>query len=327
MKYYAGIDLGGTKIYSIVIDETGNILSREKVKTYSSDNFEDILKRIVECYEAAVVSSNIPENQIVSVGMAVPAPVNVETGVLLHAPNLNWKNISFSQLMFERIRKPFFIDNDANMGTFGEFALGQVKEYKNIYGIFVGTGIGGGYIANGELVRGKNFTAGEVGHMIIEIGGPICGCGKKGCFEAIAGKVGIIEYLKRKTKEGEKTILNEISPDWKKSVGSSALAKCYLKNDKLVVKALSRSAKAIGIAISNIINLIGVEAIVLGGGVIEELGDVLIPTITEYMVEYTMSEGAKGVKILKSTLGDDAVALGAAWSSSLPENKKYLFKG
>nr|HPO50984.1 ROK family protein [Spirochaetota bacterium] len=183
-------------------------------------------------------------------------------------------------------------------------------------------------IFDGKIVRGMNYTAGEVGHMVVKIGGPRCNCGKSGCLEAIAGKVGIINYItKLVDKRSEKTLLSEVCPDWRKSVGSSALSKCFIKSDKVVVSALTRSAKALGIAAANIINLLGVEAILLGGGLIEELGDVLIPIIKDYMVEYSMANGAKGVEILKSSLGDDAVALGAAYHVKLPENAKYLYKG
>ncbi len=330
MKYYAGIDLGGTKIYSLIIDENHRILGRNKIKTEGADSFDNVIERIKECYYGALQNANINENEIEAIGMAVPSSVNVDKGILIYAPNLGsgWRNIELSKIMFEKLRKPFFMDNDVNMGVFAEYYLGSLKNYNHVYGLFIGTGIGGGYIKNGEIIRGVNYTAGEIGHMIVKIGGPKCNCGRKGCLEAIAGKVGIVNYINKLVeKKGEKTILNEFAPNWKKSVGSSALSKCFNKNDRVVVKALTRAAKAIGIAIANLINCIGVEAFVLGGGVIEELGDVLLPIIKEYMVEYSIADGAKGIPLLKATLGDDAVALGAALFITIPENSKYLYKG
>jgi glucokinase len=325
MQYYAGIDLGGTKIYSIIIDEKGDIKSREKLKTNKDDKFENILGRIIECYKSSIKTAGINENQIVSIGMAVPGAVNVDKGLLINAPNLGWKNIELTKIMNDITKKPFFIDNDVNMGIYGDYSFGNYKNLKNIYGIFIGTGIGGGYISGGELVRGINFTAGEIGHTIVKIGGIKCSCGKRGCFESISGKLGIINYIKKEVdKKNEKTILNEICPDWRKNIGSKDILKCYLKNDKVVVKALTRSSKVIGIVLANLINSVGIEAIVLGGGLIEELGDLLMPIINEYMVEYSFGDGAKGVKLFKSELGDDAVALGSAWYVSRPENKKYL---
>ncbi|MCG8571551.1 MAG: ROK family protein [Spirochaetes bacterium] len=327
MKYYGGIDLGGTKIYSIVIDEKGNVLSRAKIKTGGKKDFKEVLNKIFDCFNEAVEKSSVNLNDILSIGMAVPSAVDITRGLLKHAPNLDWENVEIAKYFIEKYQKPFYLDNDVNMGTFGEYCFSKVINYQSIYGIFVGTGIGGGYIVNGEIVHGKNFTAGEFGHMIIELGGQKCNCGNKGCLEAIAGKVGIIHYLKRQVdKKGKSTELDNISPDWRTTIGSSALKKAYNRKDKLVTKAIHRSANAIGIAAANLVNVIGVEAMILGGGVIEELGDVYLPIIRKTMAECSIADGAAGVEVVPSHLGDDAVALGAAWFTSLEEKQSYLLK-
>ncbi len=328
MHYFAGIDLGGTKIYTIIIDESGKILSRIKVKIAGNINLNFIVDSIVKTYKDAIAEAKIDEKDIKAIGMAVPSAVNIETQTLVHAPNLGWKNVPLSKIVYEKLNKPVFMDNDANMGTYGEYALGVAKGLKHIYGIFVGTGIGGGYIINDEIIRGDNFTTGEIGHTIVKMDGPKCNCGRKGCLEAIASKVGIVKYIrKRVEKKNEKTILDQISPNWSKSVGSSSLYKALAKGDRVVTKALNRSGKAIGIASANIVNLIGVEGIILGGGVIEELGDFLVPIIRKNLMEYSMANGADKIKLLISTLGDDAVALGVAWFVSLEKNKSYLYNG
>ena len=321
MKYYSGIDLGGTKIYSIIIDENGKILGRNKEKTNSGDDFNNIIKRIYECYNGVLKKSKISNGDVISIGMAVPGAFNVEKGLLIKAPNLSWKNIELTKIMTEIFNKPFFIDNDANLGVYGEYlsenSSGLKEKTDTLYGIFVGTGIGGGYISGGNIIRGKNYTAGEIGHIIMKIGGPLCNCGQRGCFEAISGKIGIINYIKKNVeKKNDKTLLDEINPDWKTSVGSKALKKCYLKNDRLVVKAVIRSAKVIGIFCANLINLTGIDNILLGGGVIEELGDIMLPLVKKYMESYSFGNGAKGVNLIKAKLGDDAIALGAAFYSS-----------
>lgn len=328
MKYYAGIDLGGTKIYSIVIDQNGNILSRSKIKTQANDNFENVLNRIVSCYKDAIKKSGLNEKDIESVGMAVPSAVNIEKGVLIHAPNLKLHNIKLADLMYKKIKKPIFLDNDANMGIFGEYCEGAGRHFHHIFGMFVGTGIGGGYVKDGEVIRGTNYTAGELGHMVIKIDGPKCGCGNNGCLEAVAGKVGMINYMKKLVdKKGNKTLLDEISPQWRESVGASALKKALEKDDYVVKKALQRSAKALGIAAANLINVVGVEAIIFGGGIIEELGDFLTPIIKINMEKYSIADGAKGVKLIHAALGDDSIAFGAAWFVSLPEKNFLLYKG
>jgi glucokinase len=325
MNYYAGIDLGGTKIYSVIIDEKGTILGRAKVKTKHKLGFDSVIERIVKCYRAALENSSVKDTNVAAIGMGVPSAVNIEKGIMLFAPNLDWKNVPLAQIINEKLGKPVFIENDVNIGTFGEYINGVAGKYRFIYGIFMGTGVGGGYIVDGNIIRGPNFTAGEIGHMKIKMGGSRCGCGSRGCLESIAGKVGIIKYMKKLVdKEKEKTLMQKLNPDWRNGIGSSDIKTCLEKNDKVVEKALVRSAHAVGLAISNLINAIGIEAVILGGGVIEEIGDELVPIIKQYMIENCIAGGAKGIELILSTLGDDAVAYGAARFVSLPEKKQLL---
>ncbi len=314
MRYYCGIDLGGTKIYSILCDSSGKIIARKKIKTQASSGFDAVFENIVTCYAELLKKSEIVDDEVEKIGLAVPSAVNTATGMLLDACNLGWKNVPLARMLSERLKKSVFMDNDVNMGVFGEYSFGAASKFSNVYGIFAGTGVGGGHICNGSINRGKNFTAGEVGHMVVKINGPECNCGRKGCLEAIAGKAGMVKYMKKQEeKNSMKTLLSEISPEWRTTVGSAALNECYKKKDALVVKAIDRASEAIGIAAANIINLIGVEALILGGGVIEEMGSVMLPVIAENARKYAIAGGAEGVEIIVSKLGDDAVALGAAW--------------
>ena len=332
-KYYCGIDLGGTKIYAVVADENGNVIANYKQKTKKSDDkseqtknsTETIIGRLTDCYHKVIENAGITENDIQSVGIAVPSSVNIKEGLLKYAPNLGLINVPIAKLMKEQIGKPIFVDNDVNMGIYGEYCLGAGKPFNHIYGLFVGTGIGGGYIHNGEVIRGVNYTAGEIGHMVMKIGGPKCNCGRSGCLEAIAGKIGIIAYMKKKTSESKnKTMLDDVAPNWHQTVGSSALSKCYNAGDKIVKKAIKRAAETIGIACANLINVVGVEAIIIGGGVVEEMEDIFMPIIIEKAKEYSIAGGAEGVSILPASLGDNSVALGSAWFTALEENKKFL---
>ncbi|MBN2545833.1 MAG: ROK family protein [Spirochaetes bacterium] len=323
--YYCGIDLGGTKVYSIIIDHYGNIIGSHKVKTKYKSDFNKIFKRIILCYNELIEKLNITEKEIKAIGLGVPSSVKIKTGVLIHAPNLDIKNINIAEKLIKQFNKPVYVDNDGNLGLYGEHYYGKAKSYKSIYGIFVGTGIGGAYLYNNEIIRGKNYTAGEIGHVIVEINGPKCGCGRKGCFEAIAGKVGIINYMKKLIKKNKiNTSLDKYEPDWKNNIGSSILSELYHKNDEAVVKALNRSGKVIGIVCANIINLIGVDAILLGGGLMNDMAKDLLPVIKKFMIKYSIGDGAKNVKLLLSELKDNAVAYGAAKFISVNENNKYL---
>ena len=228
--------------------------------------------------------------------------------------------------MRETFQKPFFLDNDVNLGAFAEFHLGAGKNYHSIYAMFIGTGIGGGYIIDGKIIWGVNYTAGEVGHTVIKIGGQRCSCGNRGCLESVSAKSGMIKFMKKAVDEqGYETLLEKLEPDWRISVGSSALRKAWEKHDRIVMHALKRSADGIGIAAANLISITGVEAIILGGGLIEELDDFYLPRIKKVMKKNIMANGAKGVGLRKAKLGDDAVALGCAWFVRQPENQEWLF--
>lgn len=327
MHYYAGIDVGGTKVYSVIIDEEGKIYSRAKLKVGSEKDFNSVFKKIIKCYQKALDNCKIKDSQIKAIGVAVPSAVDVDRGIVKYATNLGWGDVRIDEMLRDSFKKDIFVDNDVNMGVFGEYSFGEAKKYDNIYGLFIGTGIGGGYIHKGEIVRGKSYIAGEVGHMIVELDGPPCNCGNRGCIEALASKLGIIHYMKKLVdKKGKKTILDDIAPKWRNGVGSSALRKAYEKKDKVVVKAIDKAAQIVGIACGNLVNIMGVDAIILGGGVIEEMSSLFLPTIRETMIECSMAGGGRETRILESKLGDDAVALGAAWFTRLPEKEKYLFK-
>lgn len=326
MKYYAGIDVGGTKIYTVVMNEAGGILGRAKRKIGHAPAFAEGLQLILESYRLACQDAEIEPARVAAVGLTFPSPVDLERKVIQHAPNLGWQNIAYAAPLKEAFQMPLFVDNDANLGIFGEYHLGAGKGSKNLYGLFIGTGIGGGYVFNGEVVRGPRYTCGEIGHMIIKLGGPRCNCGKRGCLEAFAGKAGMLKYMQRLVDEqGEKTTLDKLDAKWRTSVGSSTLRKAYQLGDPVVVKALHRAARAIGVAAANLVNVVGMDAILFGGGVMEALSDVLLPLIEKTMLKYAMAGGAEGVPLLRSTLGDDAIAMGAAWFVHLPEKQNFLF--
>ena len=245
MQYYAGIDVGGTKIYAIVIDEDGQILSRAKVKVGGDTSFDVVLEKMMECYQSACAESGIAEARISAVGLAVPSSIDRKSGVVKHAPNLGWKEIEIRPVLQQRFQKPIFVGNDVNMGVFGEYHHGAGKGFPRVYGLFVGTGIGGGFVTDGNVIRGVSYTAGEAGHIIIKMGGPQCNCGLRGCLEAIAAKVGMIKYMRKQVdKKGKKTVLDDIAPNWRQNVGSSALRKAFKKDDKVVKKALKRFSQS-----------------------------------------------------------------------------------
>ncbi|MEY2429217.1 MAG: glucokinase, partial [Verrucomicrobiota bacterium] len=207
---------------------------------------------------------------------------------------------------------PVFVENDANIAVLGVHVAELKSKPRNLVGIFVGTGIGGGLIVNGEPYSGFNHTAGEIGHMVIDINGPKCGCGNKGCFEAMASRTAIFHRIKDGIKEGEKTLLTEMLGDALEDLRSGDLRKAIRRGDKFVGKVIEQTAEYIGIGVANLVNILSPEVVVLGGGVIEALADEMMAIITKTAKEHAMPGTLKGVEIIASKLGDNAGITGAA---------------
>jgi glucokinase len=183
---------------------------------------------------------------------------------------------------------------------------------KSMVGIFVGTGIGGGLVINGDLYAGFNHTAGEIGHMVLDVNGPKCGCGNKGCFEALASRTAIFQQIKAGVKDGEKTLLTDMLGDDLSDMRSGDLRKAIRRGDKFVDKVVEGAAEYIGIGVANLVNILSPEVVVLGGGVMEALADEMMSVVVETAKDYAMPGTMKGVEIIASKLGDSAGITGGA---------------
>jgi len=179
-------------------------------------------------------------------------------------------------------------------------------------GIFIGTGIGAGLVIAGELFSGFCHTAGEIGHMVLEVSGPKCGCGNKGCFEALASRTAIFQQIKAGIKDGQKTMLTEMLGDNLQDLRSGDLRKAIRRGDKFVDRIVESASEYIGIATANVVNVLNPEVVVLGGGVIEALADEMMGVIVETAADYAMPGTMKGVEIVASKLGDNAGITGGA---------------
>jgi len=205
-----------------------------------------------------------------------------------------------------------FVENDGNVCTLGVYVTELESKPKNMVGIFIGTGIGAGIILNGQLHSGFNHGAGEIGHMILEVGGPKCSCGNQGCFEALAARQAIFRKIQTAVKEGKKTVLTEMLGEELVDMRSGDLRKALRRGDKLVDRVIEEAAEYTGIAVANVINLLNPEVVVHGGGVIDALEDEMMSIIVETAKDYALPGIAKGIEIIATKLGDDAGITGAA---------------
>jgi glucokinase len=207
---------------------------------------------------------------------------------------------------------PVSIENDANSAMLGVFETELQAKPRHVIGIFIGTGIGGGIIVDGKLYSGFNGTAGEIGHMVIEVGGPKCNCGNRGCFEALASRTAIFRKIHAAVKDGQKTLLTDMLGPELSDLRSGDLRKAIRKGDSYVEKIIEEAAEYTGIAVANLINIFNPQTVVLGGGVIDALGDEMMAIIVETAEDYALSGTSKGIEIVASKTGDDAGIIGAA---------------
>jgi glucokinase len=205
-----------------------------------------------------------------------------------------------------------FVENDCNIAALGVYVAELKSKPRHMAGIFVGTGIGCGLILHGELFSGFCHTAGEIGHMVLEVNGPKCGCGNKGCFEALASRTAIFQQIKAGIKDGQKTLLTDLLGNDLDDLRSGDLRKAIRRGDKFVDRIVEGAAEYIGIATANLVNLLNPEVVVLGGGVIEALADEMMGVIVETAQDYAMPGSMKGVEIVASKLGDNAGITGGA---------------
>ena len=309
-----GVDLGGTKILAGVFTPQLKRVATAKLSTKAERGYAAVLERIDRCIRDAVDEADLSLRQVRGIGIGAPGAVNPETGEVLFAPNLRWKDAPLKRDLEKLLGVPVFVENDCNVCTLGVHGVELEGKPQSLVGIFVGTGIGAGIIIQGRLFGGFNRTAGEIGHMVLEVEGPKCGCGNRGCFEALASRTAIFRRLSDAIRDGTKSQLTELLGPGEEIVDlkSGDLRKALRKGDKLVEKVIEEASEYIGIAVANVINFLNPQCIVLGGGVLDALQDDMMPIIVETARDYAMTGTDKGIEIIASRLGDEAGITGSA---------------
>ncbi len=300
-----GVDLGGTKVLVADVDEKGHASSH--VKEVTPEGGPDEVADVI----ATAVTSIDPSPSAVGVG--VPGPVS--DGVVLEAPNLvGWgSDVPFADMLTERLGVPVVLGNDANVGTLGEARHGAGKGATDVLGCWLGTGVGGGLVLGGLLHAGVSGTAGELGHVPVEMTNPRrCGCGRWGCVEAYAGRASMEGMVERLRAEGRATSMYEILEDKGKDRFTSGVWKKALKNgDEVATLIIDESIAALSIALAGVINVLDLDTVIFGGGLAEKLGQEHVDRIAQATRPRLMAPDVPR-QWLVATLGDDAGVVGAA---------------
>lgn len=306
-RFYIGIDLGGTNIQGGVVTADGRVLARESTKTKAEGGADAVIARIVKVTQDLTAAAKIGTKQIVGVGIGAPGPVD-EKGVVLTAVNLRWDKFPLGATLSKQLKLPVVVDNDVNVGTWGEYAAGAGKGHDDLFGIFVGTGIGGGLVLNGKLHRGAFLTAGEIGHTVLVGDAPL---GRR-TLENLASRTAIVNQLKALIAANHHSELVDLAGGDFSEIRSKVLAAAVKKQDPLTLEVVNEAARYVGLAIANCVTLLSLPCVVVGGGVTEALGKPWMDRVRASFERYVFPAGLRKCKIVQSKLGDDAGVVGAA---------------
>lgn len=302
--YVIGIDLGGTKIYTAVVDLEGNIISEETVATNAAEGEQAVLNRILGTVET--VLKNVDISNIKAIGIGSPGPLDVKNGIIVNSANLPFKNFNIVQPLKEKYNLPTFLDNDANVATLGEFMFGAGKGTENMVFVTASTGIGGGAVLNGKLYRGNTANALEIGHMTVMVNGPRCGCGNAGCAEALGSGTAIMKRGREAVSSNANTTLKNYTEVTSKEVFEEAA-----KGDRVSKEIIDTALSYLGIAVANIVNIFDPEKVVVGGGVTNG-GQIVFDKIQQEVDNRCLKAISENCVIEKAVLGGKAGVLGAA---------------
>ena len=312
-KHYVGVDFGGTKIYAGVFTESLKCVGTSRISTKAGRGPDGVIERLARCIADAVDECDLSIKQVKAIGIGAPGAVDSEKGKVIVAPNLDWHDVPLKKELERQLDLPVFIENDCNLSMLGVYAAELDSKPQYAIGVFIGTGIGGGIVLNGELFTGADHTAGEIGHMaLLADSGPPCGCGNKGCFEALASRTAIFRRIQEAVSQGQKTILTEMLGNSLDDMRSGDLRRAIRRGDKFVKKVVEDAAQYTGIAVANLVNIFNPEVVVLGGGIIEALEEQIMPIIKETALDHVMRGNDANLSIRASKLADDTGIVGGA---------------
>jgi glucokinase len=312
-KLYGGVDLGGTKIQAAVVGARGKVFGEAREETPTSGGPEAVTEAIASAVRKAAAEAGAEPGGLVAAGVGSPGDVDEQTGTVAQARNLpDWEGaFPLGPKLSEALDTPVVVGNDVQVGTQAEYELGAGKPYKSLLGVFWGTGVGGGLIFDGKPWLGRG-AAGEIGHAVVKIGGRRCGCGRLGCLEAYAGRGSMEAKARSLVKDGERTVLFEIMKKRQRPrLTSGVWDKALRQDDKVAKHLMSQAVEALGAGIASAVNLIDVEAVIIGGGLGTRLGEPYVERIGKAMKPHLFVDD-RPPALQVAALGDLGGAIGAA---------------
>ena len=306
------VDIGGTKIIAAVFSTDGQLLAKDVYPTLAGAGVSAVIERIFTAIDR-LLSQNITEiSQLDCIGIAVAGAIDSNRGLVTASPNLpGWLDVPLRYIVQDRYQVDAFLVNDASAAALGEHRFGVGRGVSNLILLTLGTGIGGGIVINGEMYCGVCGSAGEIGHMVIDVNGPECACGNRGCLEALASGTAVARDAIRRIGQGEKSSLVEMAEGEIESITAETVGTAARNGDSLALDVLSQAANYLGVGMVNLVNIFNPEMIVLGGGM-ANLGELFIDSAKQVVAERAFPISAQAVRIVTAQLGNEAGVYGAA---------------
>ena len=309
---WIGFDLGGTKMLAVVFDNDFKPLGKARKKTKGHEGKDAGLKRINSVIKEAIEDAGVSAKQVKGLGIGCPGPLDIEKKTIRIAPNLGWENVAVGKSIEEEFGFPVAVANDVDVGVFGEYKFGAGKGKRCVAGIFPGTGVGGGCVYEGKLIRGANTTCMEIGHVPIMQGGPRDGAGNSGSVEAVASRLSIAGAAALAAYRGEAPNLLDDAGTDVSDIRSGAIRNSVEKGDEAVIQILHDACDHLALSVVTMVHLMAPDVIVFGGGLIEAMGKVMLPRIEKTARKRVLGSLKDVYEIKEAELGDDAGVMGAA---------------
>ena len=318
-----GIDLGGTKILTAVIDAAGKMLSRDHSVTPTAKGQEAVIEAIMESTKRSLSEAGMTSEDLTAVGIGAPGLSNPETGILYTSPNLpGWHDVPLRDIISKEFGKTTYLINDGSAAAVGELYFGAAKRARDFIYITVSTGIGGGIVVNGEIYAGSTGTAGELGHMVIDDDGPLCNCGNTGCWEMLASGTALASEAKRIIERGTDTTILDYAGGNIEKVKAEAIHEAAVAGDDLANRLIARNAYYLGVGLANLINIFNPEVIVIGGG-LSNIGDLLLLPAYEEAGRRAFKQSYQSMHFTLADLGRNSGVIGAA-AYALERSRKNI---
>ena len=313
MSYRGGIDLGGTKIQAVVIDDDHEVAGQSRRPTPTKGSPADVASEIAAALEEAAAGTGVETSSLIGIGVGSPGKVDDSAGTVTGAKNLpGWAgSFDLRSALEEACGAPVALGNDVQVATDAEFELGAGRPYQSVLGVFWGTGVGGGIVLDGKPWLGRD-AAGEIGHVVVKMGGAECPCGRQGCMEAYAGRLAMELRARKDVERGEKTQLFKIMEERGRTrLTSGVWSRALDRGDELAERLIERAVRALGAGVGSCVNVLDVEAVIIGGGLGLRLGQPYVDRIREAMEPHLFAnENPPAVEL--AALGDLGGAIGAS---------------